>query len=31
MAIETENGSLKVIHAMEMRPRYLGVYEEVRR
>lgn len=31
MAIETENGSLKVIHAMEMRPRYLGVYKEVRR
>lgn len=31
MAIKVENGNLRVIHAMELRPRYRGVYEEVRR
>jgi len=31
MAIEIENGNLRVIHAMELRPRYRDAYEEVRR
>jgi len=31
MAIELEDEALKVIHAMELRPRYQGAYEEVRR
>jgi hypothetical protein len=31
MAIELEDETLKVIHAMELRPRYQGAYEEVRR
>jgi hypothetical protein len=31
MAVKVENGNLRVIHAMELRPRYRSVYEEVRR
>jgi|SRR4051794_23543879 hypothetical protein len=31
MAVEDEHGNLRVIHAMELRPRYRGAYEEVRR
>jgi hypothetical protein len=31
MAVEVENSNLRVIHAMELRPRYRDAYEEVRR
>lgn len=31
MAIEVGNGNLRVIHAIELRPRYRDAYEEVRR
>jgi hypothetical protein len=31
MAVKEENGNLRVIHAMKLRPRYQGAYDEVRR